>query len=286
MSLNGVIYPYNIEARKLPIHLTGIGGTDWQQPISRPTGYHWHQIILSEAGEGVLKYDNMSVKIPAGSAIFLPANYPHEYRAVSNGWRVKFVTFDGYSAAHVLSLLGLTRPTVVQIGDKKPFTALFERMTRLLSTDKVYGCAICSGLVYQFLLEFYRSADIKPSRGRAERSELIAGVLGYIEEHYKEDFPLSVLSEKAGVSHQHFCRVFKESMNVRPKEYINRLRIREAKRLLTETKKPIAKIAEEVGFSESAYFCAVFKKAEGRSPLEYRKAAAGSFFNIDTKFFE
>lgn len=278
MNLNTVIYPYNIEARKLPIHLTGIGGTDWQQPVSRPTGYHWHQIILSENGEGILKYDNLTVKVGVGDCVFLPADYPHEYRAISKSWKVKFVTFDGYAASHILSLLGLTKPSVASLADQKPFTSLFGQMYRLVTSDRSYGDTLCSGLVYQFLLEFYRQSGVKPGRAKAERSELLEGALGYIEEHFKEDFPLSTLSEIAGVSHQHFCRIFKETMNARPKEYIIKLRIREAKKLLSETNKPIAEISREVGFFEPAYFCAVFKKHESLSPLEYRRL--GGTFNF------
>ena len=33
MKINGCIYPYNIEARKLPVHLTGIGGSEWQNHV-------------------------------------------------------------------------------------------------------------------------------------------------------------------------------------------------------------------------------------------------------------
>ena len=272
MNLNSVIYPYNIEAKKLPIHLTGIGGTDWQQPVFRPTGYHWHQLILSEKGEGILKFDNLSLRISAGDCLFLPANYPHEYRAGSDSWRVKFVTFDGYSAMHILSLLGLTKPLNVTLGDVSFFTSLFRQMYRLCGSDPVSGDILCSGLVYQLLLEFYSRSGLTRTKSRIERSGLLAEVLGYIEEHYREDFPLSVLSGIAGVSHQHLCRIFKDEMNVRPKEYINRLRIREAKRLLTETSEPISSVSQKVGFSETSYFCAVFKKLENTSPLEYRKS--------------
>lgn len=272
MSLNNVIYPYNIEARKLPIHLTGIGGTDWQQPISRPTGYHWHQIILSEGGEGMLNYDNLSIKINPGDCIFLPANYPHSYRAASGSWKVKFITFDGYSAIHILSLFGMTKPVVISLTDDRVFTSLFSQMYRYVTTDRLHGDVMCSGLTYQYILEFYSRMDLRQNHSKIERSELLTNALRYIEDNYREDFPLSALSDMAGVSHQHFCRIFKDAMNIRPKEYVNRLRIREAKRLLRETDKSIAEIAKEVGFSESAYFCAVFKKSERLSPLEYRKS--------------
>lgn len=40
MKINENIYPYNAEARKLPVHLTGIGGSEYQYHIIRNEGYH------------------------------------------------------------------------------------------------------------------------------------------------------------------------------------------------------------------------------------------------------
>lgn len=275
MKLNTAIYPYNLEARKFPIHLTGIGGTDWQQPVARPMGYQWHQIFISESGEGMLKYDNITLTVNPGDCFFLPAEYPHEYCPAQANWQVKFVTFDGYSAAHILSLLGMTKPTVITPAETSAFISLFGQMYALVTKDKLYGDIMCTGLVYQLVLEFSRHMNKPASRAKIERTEALSEVLGYITEHYKEDFPLTVLSEIAGVTQQHFCRIFKDSMGMRPKEYIISLRIREAKKLLTETDKTIAEIALNVGFSEAAYFCAVFKRLERLSPLEYRRASAG-----------
>ena len=45
----------------------------------------------------------------------------------------------------------------------------------------------------------------------------------------------------------------------------------EAARLLSDTKRPIAEISEQVGYSNQGKFAAVFKKQLGLSPLEYRR---------------
>lgn len=272
VNINGNIYPYNLEARKFPIYLTGIGGTDWQGAISRPMGYQWHQIILSESGEGVLKYDNTVTELKPGDCFFLPANYPHEYHPAVEKWRTDYIAFDGYSTAHILSLLEMTKPAVISTTDFEVFTKLFKQMYSYITQDKYYGNMMCTGLTYQFVLEFYRRMNLKINKSKIERSGMLANVINYINAHYKEDFPLTVLSELSGMSHQNFSRIFKDATNSRPKEYITQLRIGEAKRLLRETGKNIADIAGEVGFSDSAYFCAVFKKLENISPLEYRKS--------------
>jgi transcriptional regulator GlxA family with amidase domain len=54
-------------------------------------------------------------------------------------------------------------------------------------------------------------------------------------------------------------------------EYLNYVRIRETKTLLTETDWPITRVAEKTGFDSIAHFGRVFKGITGRAPLQYRK---------------
>ena len=272
MSINCHMYPYNIEARKLPIHLTGIGGSEWQNPISRPQGYKWHQILYSASGTGYLKFDNSSVTVGEGTFFFLPAEYPHEYLPKDDRWDVRWVAFDGYSANHILSLLGMTKPVVVKPESPLELERIFDRMFKSQREDKLYCDFTCSGLIYDYLIEFHRCMDDKGSKSRNERSRVITNVLEYIDENYKKDFPLTDLADVAGVTPQHLCRIFKAAMNMRPNEYLVKKRVREAKRMMLRTEKQISEIASECGFPNAGYFSTVFKKLEGMTPAEYRSS--------------
>lgn len=272
MSINCHMYPYNIEARKLPIHLTGIGGSEWQNPISRPQGYKWHQILYSASGTGYLKFDNSAVTVGEGTFFFLPAEYPHEYLPKDDRWDVRWVAFDGYSANHILSLLGMTKPVVVKPESPLELERIFDRMFKSQREDKLYCDFTCSGLIYDYLIEFHRCMDDKGSKSRNERSRVITNVLEYIDENYQKDFPLTDLAEVAGVTPQHLCRIFKAAMNMRPNEYLVKKRVREAKRMMLRTEKQISEIASECGFPNAGYFSTVFKKLEGMTPAEYRSS--------------
>ena len=266
------MYPYNIEARKLPIHLTGIGGSEWQNPISRPQGYKWHQILYSASGTGYLKFDNSAVTVGEGTFFFLPAEYPHEYLPKDDRWDVRWVAFDGYSANHILSLLGMTKPVVVKPESPLELERIFDRMFKSQREDKLYCDFTCSGLIYDYLIEFHRCMDDKGSKSRNERSRVITNVLEYIDENYQKDFPLTDLADVAGVTPQHLCRIFKAAMNMRPNEYLVKKRVREAKRMMLRTEKQISEIASECGFPNAGYFSPVFKKLEGMTPAEYRSS--------------
>ena len=105
-----------------------------------------------------------------------------------------------------------------------------------------------------------------------DRNKLLLPVLDYIDENFHKDFALTILAKQAGISPQHLCRVFKETLNMRPLEYLTRRRLQEAKRLLQRTELPIAEIALQSGFPDAGYFSTVFKKHEGITPMEYKKS--------------
>ena len=93
----------------------------------------------------------------------------------------------------------------------------------------------------------------------------------FIHKNYARDITLEELAEMSGVTKQHFCRVFKEQMRMRPMEYLARQRVSAAISMLLATDKSIAQIGAEVGYENPTYFGMVFKKYEGITPTDCRK---------------
>lgn len=271
MKINQNIYPYNLEVRKLPIHLTGIGGSEYQYHVIRMEGYHWHQIFFNAGGCGFLKYDNVIETIDEGNFFFIPAGYPHEYYPENHMWDVRWIAFDGYASAHILSQFNMTKPIIIRPQESSALQNIYTRMFMTQKNDRTYCDFSCSGLVYDYIIEFHRYMDTKANKIRNNHSTLLAPVLNYIDENYRSDFPLTVLAEIAEITPQHLCRIFKETMNMRPNEYLTQKRLQESKRLLQRNELPIAEIALQCGFPDAGYFSTVFKKHEGLTPMEYKK---------------
>ena len=57
-----------------------------------------------------------------------------------------------------------------------------------------------------------------------------------------------------------------------PIGFLTRKRISEAKALLSDTDMPVSEVGKAVGFADKSYFTYVFRKFEGYSPSEYKKA--------------
>lgn len=82
---------------------------------------------------------------------------------------------------------------------------------------------------------------------------------------------LDMLAEKFCISSAHLGRLFKKQVGKSVADYINEVRLENAKYLLESTNMPINEIVQHTGFSSSNYFYIYFKKTHGVTPSEYRQ---------------
>jgi len=101
--------------------------------------------------------------------------------------------------------------------------------------------------------------------------EKIQQAAKYICDHFSRNITLGEVASTVFMSETYFSKKFKKVTGLNFSEYLTSVRIRMADEMLLETKKPIARVADECGFSDTNYFGDVFKKVKGVSPLQYRK---------------
>lgn len=93
----------------------------------------------------------------------------------------------------------------------------------------------------------------------------------YIQTHFKEPITLEILAKHLSLNKSYLCTIFKKATKDSFCNYTNKVRIEESKKLLLNTNESMIDIALTVGFSSASYFNTIFKKLEGKTPLEYRK---------------
>lgn len=271
MPVNQSIYNNNPQVRHLPIYLVGIGGSEYQGHVYRPEGYYWNQLLYSVKGQGCLKVNGDTITLTEGYFFFLPNHIPHEYYPLSETWEVRWVVFDGYALPQIVKELGFTQPICLKPTDCSTLEKIYSKMFVSPKTDKVFCDYTCSGLIYDYLLEFYRQATNKGIFGKTDKSEQLMPILNYIDDHFAEDFSITSLAKLANISPQHLCRIFQNTLHIRPTEYLTNRRLSEAKHLLLHSNIPIAEIGIRCGFPDPRYFSTVFKQHEKMSPSKYRE---------------
>ncbi len=103
----------------------------------------------------------------------------------------------------------------------------------------------------------------------ADAAGLVDAVKHYIRQHYREDLTRNDLAEVVHITPNYLSKRFHTETGMSLREYINQLRIEDAKRLLLSTNITISEIASEVGFDNISYFSTVFRKLCGVSPIEW-----------------
>ncbi len=97
----------------------------------------------------------------------------------------------------------------------------------------------------------------------------IAAVHRFVCEHYNQKITLEQICLLFGTNKTTLCDEFRAAYGDTVFNYINKLRVDKAKKLMREGELSITDISARVGFSSIHYFCRVFKKLVGRTPREY-----------------
>ena len=122
------------------------------------------------------------------------------------------------------------------------------------------------------LLRFYCGSKDESDRMVYHNVLRLRPVVDYISEHFTEKIYIEKLSDMINVSADYFTKMFKDSIGKTPIDYINGLRVNYAMSLLCSTDKPLATIADEIGFCNANYFHKIFKQYMDQSPIAYRKS--------------
>lgn len=106
---------------------------------------------------------------------------------------------------------------------------------------------------------------------RQHDDHLIADAQVWAAQNYDTPGPVAAMAERCGMTERGFHRRFRKATGQAPSEYVQTVRIEEAKQLLETTAMPIDEVAAEVGYSEPSSFRSAFRKRVGLSASAYRR---------------
>ncbi|MGL1891374.1 MAG: response regulator [Spirochaetaceae bacterium] len=121
------------------------------------------------------------------------------------------------------------------------------------------------------LLEFkivaINSIQILNSKGNSAKE-----LKNYIDENYKENLTLGYVADIMGLNSAYLGQIFKKEIGESFNTYLHKLRLTEAKELLTSTDIKIYEVANRVGYQDVNYFMKKFENTFNTTPKQYRKA--------------
>lgn len=268
--MENIRYPVIGRQTILPMYVSGLGITEYEYHINRENGLVSHQLLFTKDGAGRLNVDGKAYRLDRGKLFYISPSIPHEYYPDGDKWSTCWVVFRGEYLAQLMQQLGFPPYCVCDMCDTSVLERLFDML--MAADDPVYGSEKSSLLLYEYVLSARRF--VVGESTEAAPDSIVGRAVSYIDSNYMQDITLQQLCALSGVSAQHFCRLFRKQMAMRPLEYIARRRISQAKLLLQSTRQSVAEIGLQTGYPDPTYFAAVFRRYEGISPLEYRKRSS------------
>lgn len=167
------------------------------------------------------------------------------------------------------------------------------RAAGLLEPPLIWECRLTPALITQLRL-VERFVNDPDQEGVADRLDLIAlqiwqdllidrgrdtgqtavrlqRISSYLQLHYTEKLDYDELALKNGFSRRAFYRNWSASFQQTPAQYVLNLKLEEACRRLAETRQKIWEIAAALNFDHVEYFCYVFRRKFGITPLRFRE---------------
>lgn len=118
-----------------------------------------------------------------------------------------------------------------------------------------------------------QAIEIRDQNSGNKNRSILKTAVDFIDSHYmEEDISLNTVANVANVSSNHFSALFSQNMGQTFIEYLTTLRMNKAKELLRCTGMRSSEIAGEIGYKDAHYFSYLFKKTQGMTPSDYRKA--------------
>jgi transcriptional regulator GlxA family with amidase domain len=101
--------------------------------------------------------------------------------------------------------------------------------------------------------------------------KIIQECQSWLAENYAAGDPVASMIRVCGLSRRTFNRRFKSATGMTPLDYVQRLRIEEAKQMLETTDDPVESVASEVGYGDTVSFRRLFKRLVADTPAVYRR---------------
>lgn len=251
--------------------------------VGHPTDYYFtpqngrildnYQLIYISKGKGTYFITpNESISITAGDMLIIPPYTWHSYYPdKKTGWEEYWIGMRGphldtrfkngfFGKNRLVYKVGL-REDIVQLFNQAMDLALSEQTTYQQTLAGI-GNLILGMAIYYNSNQHYTNDAVIDQINQARiimRENSLAGIS-----------PEEV-AQQINMGYSRFRKLFKEYTNVSPARFILELKLQKAKNTLLNSSLSVKEISYMVGYEDSTYFTAIFKKHTGYTPLTYRK---------------
>ncbi len=232
-------------------------------------------VFYTISGRGLLRYRGKTHYLVPGTATMISCMDHHYYECLSGQeWEFLWLHFYGSNAYGYFEEFIRSGFRILKDLDHFSFESTMRRIIALTQKKDLNSEIIVSSLITSLVTQLL-TANNDAGNALGFMPDYLKLVLKKIETEFSSPLSLDELSSLSGVSKYHLDREFKKYIGTSPIEYITLTRINYAKELLKYSGYSVEEICYRCGFNYVSHFISVFRRHEGKTPLQYKKEWAG-----------
>jgi AraC family transcriptional regulator of arabinose operon len=225
------------------------------------------QWTLSGAGEVEGPQGVFSIGEGSALVVVVPERSSYYYPAGSREpWVFSWLNFYGDLACDLFRNLQMEFGPVIPLPRRSAAAASLQRLISLAAPSRESDRWQVSLQAYAFVLEWWREV----TQPRRHGEDGLEWAIRFCRERFREPLVVKELAGEAGMSREHFSRMFTARMKDTPAAFLRRLRIEESSTLLRETRLPLGEIAMRSGFHSARHLMLTFQRVRGINPSRLR----------------
>ena len=237
-------------------------------PASRPN-YIIHYIM---DGKGIYQVGEKKYKLSKGQGFLIEPEELTFYQAdQEEPWSYLWVGVGGTGAKKFIQDIGLnSQQRIFRCADGEKLNEIVMDMmkhTRSTVSDLYY----LQGKLYELFSVLAADVVIEELMEENKENRYIQEAVTYIRNHYAAGLTVEELAGYLGVNRSYLYTLFKNKLQLSPKEFLAKFRISRAREQLILTEESVENIAVACGYHSTLVFTKNFKQETGMTPTEFRK---------------
>jgi len=235
------------------------------------------QLLYIIRGRGTFASANQKqIKIKEGNMFLLFPGEWHSYKPdPDTGWDEYWIGFKGVNIDNRIQhgFFYKDKP-VFNVGVRDDIAHLYKQAIEIAKQQDTGFQQLLAGIV-NHLLGLAYSQDKHASFEDLKVVNQINKAKIIMSDNFHTNITPEEVAGRVNMSYSWFRRLFRQYTGFPPSQYLTELRLQRSKELLTNTSLTSQEVSFEVGFENSDYFCTVFKKKTGMTPIKYREITQG-----------
>jgi AraC-like DNA-binding protein len=243
--------------------------------VDRPS-FRWHAVELLDSGSWEVRRGGRWAPAAAGTVVVYGPGQAGGIRATGGGPHGKyFADFRGTGARRELRTAALSVRRVRHLADGRPAADLYEQLLSCTELPPREQPKV-SGALLRALLVRLGAQPETAQRPAVQRRVVFERCRDYLAAHYANTRGPGAAARACRVGPEYFSRLFREHTGQTPSQFLTRLRMHHAARLLQHSNLTVKAAGCAVGFDDPYHFSRVFKKIHGVAPRDFKRGCEPS----------